>query len=627
MAEHIEARSLASLNLLAANPPQYPSAPVSQRQDPVVLYISRVPGSRDIILSTQKPQLKNVTAEDVARSLYYVHLNSPDDDLVVSHEHQSASQSPRSSSESQPIKRKPLPLQGPSQLGTNVIQPAELPVTSHRPAPEPSIAHEAIHSDTNELQPPPPPPHLDHSHISSEHAAPSSFPPVARKPVPTTGPAPAPRGQPQVPVEANPPLPPRSYLTSRSPSPNSRLAPPAFGSRPGSPSKKEKKPFTPFSLTLIRRDPTQGQQWNVGQVASFQMDDPEHPEEEHSSTHASPSISIHLETSGYAKFRGMPTRPSFGSADMRVSLDGRPGSAGAGLLSASHNQPKSSLLGGFDREVMMSYTPSFTTNIKKIFGGNRRGSRGSEDGPAPAVQQTARPSHIRAGSTGSMTSLFSDFDGAKPIITKAAPGLRPRGYVFMSPWDGRCEFVTGNAGRSLRCNHILPQVGGGAYNPLVDGEDGEAGGRWPAANLVGPGGVVIGNRKNQNIRAVSELRFNLPSSELLSPRDKRDRATSLEGGAARARDQLQSQFNKVVQSIENHANGQGPFGRGDSDDDFYNEDGRLNLSLGQENAGGGNRGKRAKMGKLIIAEDGLKMLDLVVAANVGVWWASWEKAS
>lgn len=46
MAERIEARSLASLNLLAANPPQYPSAPVSQRQDPVVLYISRVPGSR-----------------------------------------------------------------------------------------------------------------------------------------------------------------------------------------------------------------------------------------------------------------------------------------------------------------------------------------------------------------------------------------------------------------------------------------------------------------------------------------------------------------------------------------------------------------------------------------------------
>jgi len=44
-------------------------------------------------------------------------------------------------------------------------------------------------------------------------------------------------------------------------------------------------------------------------------------------------------------------------------------------------------------------------------------------------------------------------------------------------------------------------------------------------------------------------------------------------------------------------------------------------------AGGGNRGKRAKMGKLIIAEDGLKMLDLVVAANIGIWWAAWEKSS
>ena len=46
MAEHVEARSLAELNYLAANPPQYPTNPAEKKQDPVVLYISRVPGTR-----------------------------------------------------------------------------------------------------------------------------------------------------------------------------------------------------------------------------------------------------------------------------------------------------------------------------------------------------------------------------------------------------------------------------------------------------------------------------------------------------------------------------------------------------------------------------------------------------
>lgn len=51
---------------------------------------------------------------------------------------------------------------------------------------------------------------------------------------------------------------------------------------------------------------------------------------------------------------------------------------------------------------------------------------------------------------------------------------------------------------------------------------------------------------------------------------------------------------------------------------------RLDLSLGREKAGGGNRGKRAKLGKLIIYDEGFKMLDLIIAANMGIWWAGWE---
>ena len=44
--ETVEARSLTSLNHLAANPPQYPNKPTDEKLEPLVLYISRVPGTR-----------------------------------------------------------------------------------------------------------------------------------------------------------------------------------------------------------------------------------------------------------------------------------------------------------------------------------------------------------------------------------------------------------------------------------------------------------------------------------------------------------------------------------------------------------------------------------------------------
>jgi hypothetical protein len=52
----------------------------------------------------------------------------------------------------------------------------------------------------------------------------------------------------------------------------------------------------------------------------------------------------------------------------------------------------------------------------------------------------------------------------------------------------------------------------------------------------------------------------------------------------------------------------------------------FDVNIGGERAGGGNRGRRAKLGKLIIYHDGMKMLDLLVAANMGLWWGTWEKS-
>lgn len=104
--------------------------------------------------------------------------------------------------------------------------------------------------------------------------------------------------------------------------------------------------------------------------------------------------------------------------------------------------------------------------------------------------------------------------------------------------------------------------------------------------------------------AMSELRFNLPTSELFKSPEGREEVKT----------QLQGHFNKLL-------------GRDDRNDAY--DDGMVSpfdINLGKEKAGGGNRGKRAKLGKLIIYPDGLKMLDLLVSANMGLWWQAWEKS-
>lgn len=58
---------------------------------------------------------------------------------------------------------------------------------------------------------------------------------------------------------------------------------------------------------------------------------------------------------------------------------------------------------------------------------------------------------------------------------------------------------------------------------------------------------------------------------------------------------------------------------------FLDEYGNIDLSLGQERAGGGFQGKQAKLGKLIIEDEGVKMLDLIVAANMALWWRAYER--
>lgn len=138
------------------------------------------------------------------------------------------------------------------------------------------------------------------------------------------------------------------------------------------------------------------------------------------------------------------------------------------------------------------------------------------------------------------------------------------------------------------------------WNPLADGMD-EAVGAKGHSRQGSRSPKVVGND-------ISELRFNLPSDELFG--NKATDPDRPHEARERTRDRiLNSMINKTEDDVE---------------DEEYEALG-FDMSLGREKAGGGNRGKRAKMGKLIIWDEGLKMLDLVVAANVGIWWNVWER--
>lgn len=159
-----------------------------------------------------------------------------------------------------------------------------------------------------------------------------------------------------------------------------------------------------------------------------------------------------------------------------------------------------------------------------------------------------------------------------------------KGYGFYSPWNGICEFSQGISGHALKCKHTAPTEG----SPAI---------------------------------TVSELRFNLPTSNnraaaspiiLRSPGRPRNRSRSSYFSSFNGSDSPSLQ----THNQESH--------RTDDTNDRYD---RFDLSLGQERAGGGFGGKQAKLGKLIIEPEGLKMLDLLVAANMGLWWKAYEKSA
>lgn len=330
----------------------------------------------------------------------------------------------------------------------------------------------------------------------------------------------------------------------------------------------------PFALTLIRRDPGTGNQWNVGRVSSRQLDPPEQEDEQggvgvfktsgppDGVSTSSPPIRIDIENSGYAKFRPLPRRRSLEVAGL--------GTLAANATDEEHPVPE---IGVFSRQLQMGYTKSLMSNLKDRI-----------------QKQINKKGHSRSDSDSSRE--MANEQAAAAAFGQPGPGMKPRGYTFTSPWSGKCDFRTGRAGRSVRCYHTPHDPQNRTYNQLLEEQ---------GINLPRPAAT-----------ALSELRFNLPSTDLYGPSDQ-------DGGAS-AESKLRGHFAKLM-----HASS-GRDADNDHDDEYDGFVSPFDLNIGGERAGGGKRGNRAKLGKLVIFHDGLKMLDLLVAANIGVWWGAWERS-
>lgn len=245
------------------------------------------------------------------------------------------------------------------------------------------------------------------------------------------------------------------------------------------------------------------------------------------------------------------------------------------------------------------------SNVGKVFGGKhleilnegylKCTNRHAQEGPAeshgcygdaahtPHIFQTelisTRQMHGPTRQSLPVSEAYTTKDMGMPTSEAASQSQR---FAFSTPWGRRCDFLTGIAGRSLKCRHE-------AY----------------------PGGQPS---------RLSELRFNLPSSQAL-----RSPVKSKHAGERWERKRHSLSFRKSTDlaspraEIACSSEASSPVSEGEL------EAPPLDLSLGQEHAGGGFGGKQAKLGKLIIAPEGLQMLDLLVTANSAMWWKVYEK--
>ena len=173
-----------------------------------------------------------------------------------------------------------------------------------------------------------------------------------------------------------------------------------------------------FSITLIRRDPASGGQWNVGKIDATPNTG---SLSECESQTSKLTVQIDITNAGYNKFllskkAVVPQTPYELDQDVsgRNNVDGELESE-----DVFRRQISGEVLGSW-----LSYS------LKRRLGSSDL-SAGSRNDPEKDI----------SGSSVSLSPRkLVDGDG----------GSRNKGFTFLSPWDGTCEFFVGASGRSLK---------------------------------------------------------------------------------------------------------------------------------------------------------------------------------
>ena len=552
----------------------------------------------DVFLTLLKPQQRVVTAQDVQSSLYYMHVDRPEDyELLRSlddSDHLSDQEDvrggPRTPTSTNGVRRKPLP----QNLGLDDYQQPPREVNpyfqtySNGGEGSPHAKRRPLSQDnTTEHRPwdgrPPLPDRkllgprpMNQSFLAAENLPLQDVPKkqnidlrrsenAARTP-PKLPPRPFSEGKDSVPM-----TPPRPLIANMKG---------AFGANGGHSKLLHRKTIASSasqdlnretrdgsnteelqetSLSLIRR--YDDEQWTVGKIVSKGA-----KPAVSISGESSHGISISILTRGYLRF--VEPNNSFVSQERTITED--------------------------PITTLDSHAPNTAAEEPFCFQRHLQVS-----GHAMSRSSRHRPESIDSKSTiKDNRSSFdlprhsSDSTNSSHRFSNDLPELKSgpkKGYILRSPWDGLCEFTTGVAGRSFKCKHSYA-----SSNPRF-----------------GPG---------MHSAQVSELRFNLPSSKTLGTPASKSVDPGTPRDVKRTSLFMHRHRGSSSSSIEpKNVNGAGHFGP------KVELEERLDLSLGQEHAGGGFGGKQAKLGKLIIENEGLQMLDLIVAANMALWWRVYER--
>ena len=559
-----------------------------------------------------KPLRKVVTAQDIESSLYYVHVDGLEDDKlreVVLRERVLELSNGELDSNTSPsnigIPRKPLPASPGLDLGDRPAPPPKI-YPHYQPPPNSlrsstrhgrevaahdsslgraKIEPELLHPTQALLGPRP-----THQRLRSVDSA-------ALEPVPDrqnmnlrrwseqpsmNGPALPPRPnvkRKEVSINQSsgssrehiPALPLRSHISRKEflERQSSRYSEVAMGIAPSITSSGHRIQDEATSLTLIRR--YNGLQWNVGKistVAERMTQVPNHingVQSSYQNEQLNGAVSIEITTPGYSCF----ANPSSQNGLSKVS----------DLPHRSQNQS-------------MSATED-SGRAQSVF---RRQLQASRHEPRPEMNHAPASENILMNEQGSrpsfnFRSLSHQSEHATLTQYSTSPRSKPskpsktKHYWFHSPWNGTCDFDVGILGRSIKCKHTF---------------------------APSPTDLRADARPCQ----VSELRFNLPSSAAFGPSPKTPSPNS-----TTSRETKRSSFFSTTTQHQRQKSSSDISDSQSHNEGHWREEGeRMDLSLGQELAGGGFAGKQAKLGKLIVENEGLKMLDLVVAANVGLWW-------